>query len=77
MNERRRTMDILVERAAGLDVHKATVVAAVQTPAGKETRTFGTMTPDLDMLAVWLSEHGVTHIAMEATGVFWKPVCAA
>jgi transposase len=67
-------MDIVIERAAGLDVHKATVVAAVHTPAGQETRTFGTMTEDLEALATWLRQQGITQVAMEATGVYWKPI---
>jgi transposase len=67
-------MQVVVERAAGLDVHKATVVATVQTPQGRETRTFGTMTADLEQLGTWLHEHGVTAVAMESTGSYWKPV---
>jgi transposase len=67
-------VEIVVERAAGLDVHKATVVASMHTPEGQETRTFGTMTRDLEALADWLGERGVTQVAMEATGVFWQPV---
>jgi transposase len=57
-----------------LDVHKKTVVACLITPEGQETRTFTTMTRDLLRLAEWLAEHQVTHVAMESTGVFWKPV---
>jgi transposase len=72
-------MDVVYERCCGLDVHKRTVVACVVTSqAGggprKETRSFGTMTADLLALADWLEQHGVTHVAMESTGVFWKPV---
>lgn len=67
-------MEVVVERASGLDVHKANVVATVQTPEGRATRTFGTLTDDLERLAVWLVSQGVTHIAMESTGSFWKPV---
>lgn len=67
-------MQVVAERAAGLDVHKATVVASVHTPDGQDTRTFGTMTPDLAALVAWLTEQGVTHVGMEATGVFWQPV---
>src|SRR5262245_15106311 len=64
-------MDLVVARAAGLDGHKATVVATAHTPAGRETRTFGTTTADLQRLATWLREQGVTHVALEATGVSW------
>ncbi len=72
-------MDILYRCCAGLDVHKKTVVACVRRldQAGRvhqEVRTFGTMTADLLALADWLAERGVTHAAMESTGVFWKPV---
>ena len=64
---------------AGLDVHKDTVVACVrrldeQGRAHEEVRTFGTMTESLLSLADWLADEGVTHAAMESTGVYWKPV---
>lgn len=72
-------MDIVYERVAGLDLHLKTIVAAVRIvrrPGQVETelRTFGTMTRDLLALADWLADRSVTHIAMEATGVLWKPV---
>lgn len=67
-------MQVVYERCCGLDVHKKTVVACILTPDGRETRTFGTMTKDLLRLADWLVERQVTHVAMESTGVFWKPV---
>jgi transposase len=72
-------MDVLIERCAGLDVHQATVVATVRVPdaAGDRrlvTETFGTMTPDLWALREWLQAYGVTHVALESTGVYWKPV---
>lgn len=71
-------MDVLYERVAGLDVHKATVVGCVRrTTAGKverECRTFETTTAGLLALLEWLRESGCTHVAMEATGVYWKPV---
>jgi transposase len=69
----------LIERGAGLDVHKETVVATVisgnfgQRPT-METRTFGTMTPELLELSDWLSSYGCTHVAMESSGIYWKPV---
>jgi hypothetical protein len=76
---RRTEMDIVHERCAGLDVHKKTVVACVlrSAPGGvidKEVRTFGTMTADLEAMRDWLAECGCSHVAMEATGVYWKPV---
>ena len=67
-------MRVLYERCAGLDIHKKSVVACLLTPEGKEVRTFGTMTRDLLGLGDWLTQQGCTHVAMEATGVFWKPV---
>ena len=71
-------MDVLYPRCAGLDVHKDSVVAAVRIAAEgavrSEVRTFDTTTPGLLALSGWLAEHGCTHIAMEATGVYWKPV---
>ena len=74
-------MEAVVERCCGLDVHQATVVACVLAgPPGrkprKEVRTFGTMTRDLEALRGWLAAEGVTHVAMESTGVYWKPVYA-
>jgi transposase len=65
---------VVYERCCGLDVHKRTVVACVRTPDGQRTRTFGTMTAELLQLGDWLAEQRVTHVAMESTGVFWKPV---
>src|SRR5262245_61856204 len=72
-------MDIVYPCCAGLDVHKQTVVACVRRwrdggKVHKEVRTFGTMTADLLALSDWLTQVGVTHVAMESTGVYWKPV---
>ena len=72
-------MDILHDRCAGLDVHKKTVVACIRCigPDGAVTsqvRTFGTMTADLLDLADWLDARGIRHVAMESTGVYWKPI---
>jgi len=72
-------MEIVHTHCAGLDVHKKTVVAAIIVPGPKpsgyqETRTFGTMTADLLTLSDWLLAHGVTCVAMESTGEYWKPV---
>jgi transposase len=72
-------MDVLYDRCCGLDVHKQTVVACVVVPGTgkqphKQVRTFRTMTADLLELAEWLTEQAVTHVAMESTGVYWKPV---
>ena len=62
------------ERCCALDVHKKTVVAAVKTPEGRQTRTFGTMTGELLAMADWLAELRVTHVAMESSGVYWRPI---
>lgn len=72
-------MDVLIERCAGLDVHKDTVMACVRIPGeggrrGQEVHGFGTTTSELLALRDWLSAHGVTAVGMESTGVYWKPV---
>jgi transposase len=71
-------MEVLFPHCAGLDVHKTTVVACRRCmhagTVAREVRTFRTTTRDLLALSEWLSETGCTHIAMEATGVYWKPV---
>jgi transposase len=71
-------MDVMHERCAGLDVHKAKIVACVRLMTGgkvnRECRTFDTTTAGLVALLAWLTESGCTHVAMEATGVYWKPV---
>src|SRR5437870_7410097 len=74
-----RSMDTLIERCGGLDVHKDTVVACVRVPArggGREQsiQTFGTTTAQLLALRDWLVAQGVTRVGMESTGVYWKPV---
>lgn len=72
-------MNVEHERCCGIDVHKATVVACVivtneEGAVKKETRTYGTMTGDLQALGAWLSEANVKQLAIESTGVYWKPV---
>jgi transposase len=72
-------MDVLHERCCGIDVHKRSLTACVLASgaggrSAKEVRTFGTMAADLEALAAWLEERGVTHVAMESTGVYWKPL---
>lgn len=81
-------MDVVHERCCGLDVHKQTVVACLLTPGApgsgggpevkgrpvKEVRTFGTLTDELLALSDWLTAAGCTHVVMESTGVYWKPV---
>lgn len=67
-------MQVILERCAGIDIHKRTAVVHVITPEGSETRTFGTMTAELLEMVDWLRSHGVSNVAMESTGVYWKPV---
>ena len=74
-------MERMIERCAGLDVHQATVVACVlinergKRPR-KQLRTFGTVTHELEELRDWLVAERVTHVGMESTGVYWRPVHA-
>ena len=72
-------MEVVYERCCGLDVHKQLIVACLVTPGTKGqpqkvVQTFGTMTEDLLALADWLAAAGCTHVVMESTGVYWKPV---
>ena len=72
-------MDVLYPRCAGIDVHKQTAVVSIgwvdeQGQRHRHTRTFSTMTPDLRRLRAWLAEHDITHVAMESTGVYWRPL---
>ena len=72
-------MEIVHTHCAGLDVHKKTVVVTIivldeQGGVRKETRTFGTMTRELLALSDWLLENGISHVAMESTGEYWKPI---
>ena len=72
-------MNRMLERCAGLDVHKQTVVACVRVPGRggereQHVRTFATTATELLSLRDWLHAHGVTHVAMESTGVYWTPV---
>ena len=72
-------MEILYPRCAGLDVHKETVSVCMLTPGAgaepsKQIQQFGTTTGELRQLRDWLQRSGVTHAAMESTGVYWKPV---
>lgn len=74
-------MQTLVERGCGVDVHQATVVACVliaseKGKVQKQVRTFGTTTRELVSMREWLLSEGCTHVAMESTGVYWKPIYA-
>jgi transposase len=72
-------MDVVHPRCCGLDIHKKLIVACAIVPdssdrAHKQVRSFGTMSDDLQQLSEWLAEQGVTHVAMESTGSYWKPI---
>ena len=71
-------MEVVFERCAGIDVHKRTAVVCRITPGERqpvaETRTFGTTTAELLQLSDWLSAGGCTHVGIESTGVYWRPI---
>jgi len=67
-------MKVLYERCVGCDVHKKTVTVHIVMPEGGETRTYGTTTTELLEVVEWLLACRVTHVAMESTGVYWKPL---
>lgn len=72
-------MEQILERCAGVDVHQATMVVTVRIPDPRggrtiETQTFGAMTADLLVLREWLQSHAITHVAIESTGVYWRPL---
>jgi hypothetical protein len=76
---RRTAMDVLHAHCCGIDVHAKFVVACCRHIGStgsvtKTSRTFGTMTADLQALAAWLTSEAVTHVAIESTGVLWQPV---
>src|SRR4029077_12423431 len=81
LSYREVVMRVMIERCCGLDVHQETVVACLLIGAPgvrptKEVRTFRTMTRELQALRDWLKAAGVTHVGMESTGVYWRPVYA-
>ncbi|WML26818.1 IS110 family transposase [Neobacillus sp. OS1-33] len=67
-------MDVVIERACGMDVHKDNITACIMTPDGKEIQTFSTKTVFLLQLVDWIKQHNCTHVAMESTSVYWKPI---
>jgi transposase len=74
-------VDVIVERCAALDVHKDMVMACVRSPGAdarrqQEVREFRTWASSLRELREWLADEAVTQVAMEATGVYWRPVWA-
>jgi transposase len=72
-------METTVARGAGIDVHQGTMVVSVRVPGPGgarqvTTQTFGTMTSDLLAIRDWLQSLGITHVAMESTGIYWRPL---
>ncbi|WP_066303895.1 IS110 family transposase [Bacillus sp. FJAT-29814] len=67
-------MDVVIERACGMDVHKDNITACIITSEGKEIQTFSTKTVFLLELVNWIKQHQCTHVAMESTSVYWKPI---
>ena len=72
-------MEVIHARCCGLDIHQRSVVACVlisgmEAEPARSIKTFGTMTADLLALSDWLTEQRITHVAMESTAVYWKPV---
>jgi transposase len=67
-------VDVIIERACGMDVHKDNITACIMTPEGKEIQTFSAKTVFLLKLVDWIKLHGCTHVAMESTSVYWKPI---
>lgn len=67
-------MEVVIERACGMEIHKDSITACILTSKGKEIQTFSTKTVYLLQLIDWIQQHECTHVAMESTGVFWKPI---
>ena len=67
-------MNTIIENACGLDVHQESITACIHSGKQKQIEKFGTTTQELEVLKNWLHEHEITHVAMESTGVYWKPV---
>lgn len=67
-------MDVIYKRCCGLDIHKKSITACIITPNDREIRTFATMTEEILSLVDWIKEKRCTHVAMESTGVYWKPI---
>jgi transposase len=67
-------MQVVYRRCCGVDVHKKSIIACLNIDGKREIKEFGTITRDIKTLANWLSEHECEMIAMESTGVYWKPL---
>ena len=75
MNKNEITFEQIIERGCGIDVHKKVIVATIRGTGIKEiTKSFSAFTVSIEALRDWLKEHGITHVAMESTGVYWKPI---
>lgn len=75
MKKKYISFEQVVERGCGMDIHKETIVVTIQGKGIKTmTKSFSTYTNDLKKLKAWLKKHGITHIAMESTGVYWKSI---
>ena len=75
MNKKEITFEQLVERGCGIDVHKKVIVATIRGTGIKETtKSYNAFTASIEALRDWLKEHKITHVAMESTGVYWKPI---
>jgi transposase len=68
------SMDVVIERACGMDVDKDNITACIMTPEGNEIHTFSTKTVFLIQLVDWIKQHSCTHVVMESTSVYWKPI---
>lgn len=67
-------MEVVIERAFGMDVHKDNITGCIMIPEGKEIQTFSTKTVFLLQLVDWIKHHNCTHVTMESTSVYWKPI---
>jgi transposase len=68
------SMDVVIERACGIDVHKDNITACIMTPEGKGIKTFSTKTGFLLQLVDWIKQHNCNQVAMESTSVYWNPI---
>ena len=75
MDNQKVEFEQVIERGCGIDVHKSLLAATIRGTGIKEdTREYAAFTEDTELMHAWLKEHGITHIAMESTGVYRKPV---
>lgn len=75
MKKQQIAFEQIIERGCGIDVHKKIIVATIRgTGIKEETRTFDGFTASIEKMRDWLKDHDITHVAMESTGVYWKPI---